>query len=241
MMRNKRKHKRFKLDLIDLNSKMSLVGKVEIIDISLGGVALKADRKLNIGKECLMMLEHEGKQINVKGIVVRSELSGIEEKADGETVTIYSVGILFKDESIGMVEAFLDSIEQDKKTYVLEQADWLYRDIRFSITTSGEKVLNLPTQFCVKDISQKGVIIQTDHQLKVDSIVLLELSLNACDPVSFVGKVVSCRRPQDKVHANYDIGVEFSNLTDQGRSLLMRFLDCVKDSEMLLKGVENRK
>jgi hypothetical protein len=81
-MRNKRKHKRFKLDLLDLSSKMSLIGKVELIDISLGGVALKADRKLNVGKECLMMLGYEGKHINVKGIVVRSELSEIEEKSE---------------------------------------------------------------------------------------------------------------------------------------------------------------
>jgi Tfp pilus assembly protein PilZ len=227
-MRNMRKHKRFKLHLLDLSSKMSLVGKVKLIDISLGGVAIKADRKLNIGKECLMMLGYEGKHINVKGIVVRSELSGIEEKADGETITIYSVGISFKDESAGTVKEFLDSIENNKKTQVPEQADWLYSDILFCITTSNEKVLNLPTQFGVKDISQKGIIIQTDLPLKIDSVVLLELSIGTCDPVSFVGKVVSCRMPQDKMPSNYDIGVEFSELTDRDRSLLTRFIDCVK-------------
>jgi len=235
-MRNKRKHKRFKLDLIDLSSKMSLVGKIEIIDISLGGIALKADRKLNIGKECLVMLGYEGKHINVRGIVVRSELSGIEEKADGETITIYSVGIFFKNESAGKVKDFLDSIEDNKKTQVPEQADWFYRDIRFCITTSSEKVLNLPTEFGVKDISQTGIIIQTDHQLKIDSMVLLELSINACNPVCFVGKVVSCHISHDKVHANYDIGVEFSDLTDQGKSLLIQFIDCVKDNDNTVKG-----
>ena len=227
-MRNTRKHKRFRLHLLDLSSKMSLVGKVKLIDISLGGVAIKADRKLNIGKECLMMLGYEGKHSNVKGIVVRSELSGIEEKADGETATIYSVGISFKDESAGTVKEFLDSIENDKKTQVLVQADWLYSDILFCITTSNEKVLNLPAQFGVKDISQKGIIIQTDHQLKIDSIVLLELSIGTCDPVSFVGKIVSCRMSQDKMPSHYNIGVEFSELTDRDRSLLRRFIDCVK-------------
>jgi Tfp pilus assembly protein PilZ len=223
-----RKHKRFKLHLLDLSSKMSLVGKVKLIDISLGGVAIKADRKLNIGKECLMMLGYEAKHINVKGIVVRSELSGIEEKADGETITIYSVGIFFKDESAGTVKEFLDSIENDKKTQVPEQTDWFYRDIRFCITTTSGKVLNLPTQFSIKDISLKGIIIQTDHEMKIDSLVFLELSLDACDLVSFVGKIVSCRMLQDRVHASFDIGVEFSGVTDRGRSLLIRFIDCVK-------------
>jgi Tfp pilus assembly protein PilZ len=226
-----RKHKRFKLDVLDLSSKMSLVGKVKLIDISEDGVAIKADRKLNIGKECLMMLGYEGKHINVKGIVVRSELSGIEEKADGETITMYSVGIFFKDESAGTVKDFLDSIGNNKKTQVPEQTDWIYRDILFCITTANEKVLNLPMQFGVKDISQKGIIIQTDLHLKIDSVVLLELSIGTCDPVSFVGKVVSCRMPRGHVRAKYDIGVEFSELTDRDRSLLIRFIDRVKECE----------
>jgi len=228
-MRTMRKHKRFKLDLLDLSSKISLVGKVELIDISLSGVALKADRKLNIGKECLMMLGYEGKHINVKGIVVRSELSGIEERADGGNVTIYSAGILFKDEFAGTVKDFLDSIENNKKTPVPEQAGWFYSNIRFSITTPNEKVLNLPAEFHVKEISQSGVIIQTAHQLKKDSMVLLELSLNSCDPVRFMGIVVSCRIPQGQVRENYDMAVEFLELTDRDRSLLIRFMDYVKD------------
>jgi Tfp pilus assembly protein PilZ len=228
-MRNMRKHKRFKLDVIDLSSRMSIVGKVEIIDISVGGVALKADRRLNIGKECLLKLGYEGCHINVKGIVVRSELSGIEARSEGGKVTIYSVGILFNDESAGKVKDFLDSIESSKKTQVPEEEDWFYRDVRFSITTPSEKVLLMQSQFDVKEISQSGIIIQTDYQLNRDSMVLMELSLNAYDPVSFMGKVVSCRKTQDKANASYDIGVEFSELTERDRSLLIIFIDCVKE------------
>jgi Tfp pilus assembly protein PilZ len=230
-MRNMRKYKRFKLDVIDLSSRMSLVGNVEIIDISQGGVALKADRKLNIGKEYLMMLGYEGKPVNVKGVVVRSELSRMEERADGEKVTIYSAGILFKEESAGKVKDLLDSIESNKKTQVPEQAGWFYRDIRFSITTPSEEVLNLLTQFGVKEISQSGVIIQTDHKLNIDSMVLLELSLYPRDPVNFMGKIVSCRTTQDAGHGNYDIGVEFSELTELDRSSLEKLIECVKDNE----------
>jgi hypothetical protein len=231
-----RKQTRFKLDLLDLSSKMSLVGKVSLIDISLGGVALKADKKLNIGKECLMMLGYEGKLIKVKGIVVRSELSGIEEQTDGETITIYSVGIFFKDESIGTVRDFLDSIEDNKKIRVPEQTDWFYRDIRFCITTSSEEVLSLPAQFGIKEISQSGIIIQTARQLNRDSMVLLELTFKYCNPVRFMGIVVSCRVPEGQVPANYDIGVEFSELTDGDRSSLIRFIECVKGIEDTVKG-----
>jgi len=87
-MQDKRRHKRFKLDIIEINGKMSLADKVKIIDISLGGIAVKADRRLNIGREYLIRLEDKGKSIDVKGIVVRSELSGIEERDKGERVSI---------------------------------------------------------------------------------------------------------------------------------------------------------
>ncbi len=239
-MQDMRKHKRFKLELIDLSSKMSLIGKVEIIDISLGGVALKADRKLNIGKECLLMLGYEGKHVNIKGIVVRSELSGIEERDGGEKVTVYSAGILYKDESAEKVKDFLDSIENNKKVQIPEQPDWFYRNIRFCITMPNEEVLNMPTHFSVKDISQSGVIIQTEHQLKIDTMVLMELSINACDPVNFMGKVVSCRMTQDKEHSNYDIGVELSELMDRDRSLLMDFISFFKNNEKIFRKHRNK-
>ena len=74
-MQKTRKHERFRLDVSDLCSRMSIIGKVEIVNISLGGVAIKAEKKINIGKECLMTLGYEGKSINVKGVVVRCELS----------------------------------------------------------------------------------------------------------------------------------------------------------------------
>lgn len=234
-MRNMRKHKRFNLDVIDLSSKVSLVSQVEIVDISLGGVALKVDRKLNIGKECLVILEYKEKHINAKGIVVRSELIGIEEKADGESVTIYSVGLSFKDESAGKVKDFLALIENSKKTQVPAPAGPLRHDVRFCIITSGEKVLTLPTHFGIQDISQKGIIIHTDLQLKTDSVVLLELSIGTGDPVSLVGKVISCRMVRDKTMSNYSIRVEFSKLTERSRSLLAKFIDFVKNNEHHVK------
>ena len=63
MMQDKRRHKRYNLDLVEVNGKMSLTDKVEVLDISLGGVALKADRRLNIGKEYMIKLQEKGKTL----------------------------------------------------------------------------------------------------------------------------------------------------------------------------------
>ncbi len=97
MVRNKRQHKRFSVDLMEINGRMPLAGKVEIIDVSPGGIALRTDKRLMVGKEYQIKLETRRKQINIKGVVVRCELSGIEDRGNGEGVSMYTAGIKFRD------------------------------------------------------------------------------------------------------------------------------------------------
>jgi hypothetical protein len=103
------------LDLVEINGKMSLTSKVEVLDISLGGVALKADRRLNIGNEYLIKLQDKGKTLDVKGIVVRSELSGMEDRGHGVRASIYTAGLVFKDGFTDKIADFLRPIEQKRK------------------------------------------------------------------------------------------------------------------------------
>jgi len=109
MMLEKRRHKRFRLDLIEINGKLNVADNAEIIDISFGGVALKVDRRLNIGKECLFKLEDKRNSIDVKGIVVRCKLSGLEERYNRDKVSIYTAGMRFQEGSADMVADFIRS------------------------------------------------------------------------------------------------------------------------------------
>ncbi len=223
-MQDKRRHKRYRLDLLEINGKMSLADKVEIIDISLGGVALKADRRLNIGKEFMIRLAEKGKSIDVTGIVVRSELSGIEERANGQRVLIYRAGMKFKDGSADKVADFLKSIEHSKKAEVSATVDRRF-DVRFQITTPSEQTLSFPAQFKVKNISLSGMLIETDQALEIESMIPMRLSLSDDSHVEFKGRVASSRKTEDKEQAPYETGVEFSDLTDKDTSLLTTFID----------------
>ncbi len=110
-MLDKRRHRRFKMELIEFDGRLGLTDKVEIIDMSFGGVALKLDRRLNIGREYLFKLEDGKKSIDVQSIVVRCRLSGIEQKFTGEKVSIYTAGMRFKDGAAEKVADFIhDSI-----------------------------------------------------------------------------------------------------------------------------------
>jgi Tfp pilus assembly protein PilZ len=234
-MQDKRRHKRFKLDIIEINGKMSLADKVKIIDISLGGIAVKADRRLNIGREYMIRLEEKGKSIDVRGIVVRSELSGIEERDKGERVSIYTAGMLFKEGQTPKISEFLSSIEQHRRKEVPVSFDRRLT-VRFNITAPGEQTLSFPAQFTVREISLSGMLIRTDQRLAQESIIPMALSLNADSQVNFNGRVASCRPTEYQGQPHYEIGVAFSDLTERDRTLLKTFIDYLTAMESNSEG-----
>ncbi len=223
-MQNKRRHLRFRLDVMEINGKMILANKVEILDIGLGGLALITDRRLNVGKEYLIKLGDKGKRIDLKGSIVRCELSKIEARGNGETVPLYTAGMMFKEVSPDKIGDFLNVIEQHKKEEVPVVVDRRL-NVRFCITTPWEKTLSFPAQFKVKKISLSGMLILTEQALVIESRIPMGLSLKADNPVNFVGRVASCRMMEDKGHAYNEIGVEFADLTDKDRTLLQTFID----------------
>jgi hypothetical protein len=223
-MHEKRRYKRYKLELIEVNGKMSLADKVEIIDLSLGGVALRVDRRLNPGREYLLKLGDKTKSFDLKCIVVRSELSGIEEKANGERVMIYTAGMKFKEDSATKMMDLLKSIELIKAVAVPSESDRRI-DVRFHIHTPGEQILKYPAQFKVMEISLSGIRIRTDISLELQSIIPMGLALHDDNFVHFNGRVASTRMLEEQGETRYDIGVEFSDLSEEGKSLLKAFID----------------
>lgn len=229
-MKNMRRHKRYRLDVTAVDGQISLSDKVEILDISLGGVALKVDRRLNIGKEYLLKLREKGKTLEVKCIVARAELSGIEPRARGESVSIYTAGMVFKEGSTARIAEFLKPIEQHKQLKESNTADRRL-DVRFNIAGPMDTMLSYPAEFTVKTISLSGMLIRTEHALAIESRVPMALSLNAENPVRFIGRIAACQRNDGQGGRRHDIGVEFTNLTDRDITLLKTFIDFLADTD----------
>ena len=89
-MLDKRQYKRFTVDVMDMHSKMVLADDVKILDISLSGISLKADRRLNIGCNHMLNIEDKGNILTVKGKVIWSLLSENKDGKHGEIVPIYT-------------------------------------------------------------------------------------------------------------------------------------------------------
>ena len=224
-MNNQRRHKRFRLDSLEVSGKMSLADKVEIIDIGLGGVALKADRRLNIGREYTIRLGDKTNSIDVRGVIVRSTLSGIEIGAGGEGVSIYTAGMMFKDGFADKVAQFLKSIELQRNQDGTISSDRRLT-VRFRLTTPQEKILDFPAQFKVSEISLSGMRIHAERPLDLGSMLPMLLSLNMDNAINFKGRVASCRK-LDGEASSFEIGVAFTDLTDKDKKLLTAFIDYV--------------
>jgi PilZ domain len=206
---------------MEINGKMSLVNRVEIIDISLSGVSLKVDKKLALGREYMLRLGDRKKEFDVKGTVVRSEVSEIEDKESGKVV--YAAGMMFNGGQLDKLAMFLYTLDQKKKINTVAAERRL--NVRFQITTPDEHVLSYPAQFTVKLLSLSGMLIQTEHPLGIESRIPMELSLHGDNPVNLIGGVVTCRMMEERGRTYYEIGVEFMNVAEKDKVVLKDFTD----------------
>ncbi len=114
-MKERRRHKRYRLDTTEINGRMVFATEVKILDISIGGVSLKADRRLNIGNEYVLKVENRDRFTSLKGVVVWSSLTGARDGAGGEVVPLYTAGMKFTGISAEKIKEVLAFIAYHSK------------------------------------------------------------------------------------------------------------------------------
>lgn len=63
----RRTHKRYTIDNLDVRGNIIFVSDVEIVNISLNGIAIRCDRRIEPNREYTLNLSYEGKEITIKG------------------------------------------------------------------------------------------------------------------------------------------------------------------------------
>lgn len=152
---------------------------------------------------------------------MRSEICDIEGKASGKV--IYAAGMMFNGGQMDKLAMFLYALDQKKKMNAV--ADERRLKVRFHIAAPGKNVLNYPAHFKVKLISLSGMLIQTDLPLEIESRFPMGLSLHGDNPVSLVGRVVTCQKMVKAGRTYYEIGVEFMDVAEKDKMLLKTFID----------------
>ena len=114
-MQEGRRYERFPVHNDEMNSSMASAEHVQVLDISEGGISLKADIRLNIGRQYTLTIETKRNASTVKGIIVWSSLIENKEDAKGNIVPIYKAGLQFTNVSREAINEIIGSLQYKKQ------------------------------------------------------------------------------------------------------------------------------
>ena len=232
MENDKRRYKRFAIDFMKINGKMMFTSNVDIIDISVGGICLKADRRLNIGGEYLLKIQGKGNPIAVKAVVVWSSLQQTRKSPNGDLTPLYTVGMQYTDfsnDKIAELVAFIDAHSQEdqlsgKVHELSDKRPDMRFSMRFQITTSGKTILTCPEPYKLKKVSNGGMLIESSSPLASEQRLPMNVSLPGDIELSFLGRVASCIPITDIHPGRYAIGIEFVDMPKHDSEKLNEFI-----------------
>jgi len=210
-MDERRREARF--DVETGHGTMLSTSPVDIINISLGGLAFRTETRLLIGEEYTVTLDVAGKSIAMKGVVAWSVLGGLESRG-GEAIAVYSVGMKFEAAGAEAGETLLAAAGDPVR---MEQR---LAGVRFRL--DGQASVAHPLRYQVRLISMHGMLIEIDHPMKVDQVMPLEISLEEEEPIHCRGRVASCQARLEQHPKHYDVGFEFKQMPDEDNARLAR-------------------
>lgn len=217
-MNEKRRHPRFVVE--GVTGHMLLATRVDVVNISLGGVALVADRRLNLGTTYGLRLERASHAIEIQGTVAWSTLSGVRRLEGGDSVPEYSAGLRFKDLITPEIQALLEFIDANR---VLSEQR--LTGLRFVIEAPDLALLESPESFRVRLVSRSGMLIETEQPLIPEQVYPLRIALPDGGLVRGSGRVASLAAPREGAGTGYEIGIEFVDLAEEAAHLLEAFID----------------
>jgi hypothetical protein len=227
-MEEKRRDKRFSVNIMEINGKMVLATYVEILDISIGGVSFKANRRLNMGSEYSLRMESGDTELTVRGIIVRATLSESMKDSRGNNAPVYSAGMQFtgtSEEKIKEIEAFMrDNMKFADKQMDLHSPSGRRLYVRVCIENPEQSVLNVDENYQVKNIYLGGMMIESEHALELESVVPLEIYFVKDNSLKVTGRVVSCIMITNQEPMHYNIGMEFTEMPEKDRDILIEYI-----------------
>jgi hypothetical protein len=220
MMDEKRRYHRFTVEGIAGN--LMFATDVDILNISVNGVALKANRRLEIDREYTLKLQFRDKVISLNGVVAWSVLSELGRGFHEARVPVYKAGMRFTNVMSEKMAKLLEFIEQNK----LEPDHRL--TIRFDVRSPDKASLDGPQNYRVRKVSDSGMLIETDLPFRVEEQLAMEISLRGHETIHFVGRVASCLAVTDKVPRHYDIGIEFMQISGGDKDRFHEFIESLR-------------
>lgn len=226
MKPQRRRHPRFTLGTVKLNGQMAYSSEVTIRDISVGGVSLTADQRLNIDGNYSLKLEIDKQVVSVACQVVWAKLSGTKRSKAGEVVPIYTAGLRLVDlqsDSAARFRHLVRALDVGKTAPSRQEAD-RREHRRFAATPPGIALLDFPADYNVRTLSLSGMLVGCATPVESERSVSMVLHFHDRGNVEFVGRIVRCRASAPGDKDAFHIAIEFVDPSDTVRNALAEFL-----------------
>jgi hypothetical protein len=236
-MPERRPHKRYEVDLLDVTSVLVDANNIEILDISQKGISLRASRRLNIGETYSLKIKSRDTLLTLKGTVIWSRISQIRKRLHSETIPMYTAGMEFIDvsnEKRVEIIHFIKTHKQESETLLEQENNGKRLSRRVHVAILEEAfILNQTESNKVKQLSFSGARIQSKYPMKVNTSIPMMINLSEEKFILFRGRIASCLLIRDAYPKAYDIGVEFTEFSEREREILaefIRLLDTIDNS-----------
>ena len=216
-----RLHARFTVE--GIHGKMTLASRVDILNMSISGVAVKVDRSLRVGGEYSLNLQMESRVLTVHAQVVWCVLSEIRKAEGGDAAPVYSAGMKFTDVLSPRLMELISFIDRHK---IVEEHR--LGGLRVHVDAPGKALLDVPHVYRVKVISLSGMLVEMEDALALDQLVPMEFTLHENGvPLRFSGRIVYCVEAVDQDTRRHEIGVAFEQMEREDKRRLAEFIESI--------------
>jgi hypothetical protein len=218
-MKGERRFPRFTVE--GVQGSLGLRAHVQLLDLSVGGAALKSNRELHVGAEYILRFALEKESVSVKAVVVRSALS-LDPNERGETAPEHLAGLRFTAVLAGTLQGLRRYIDGSK---VGEERR--LSGVRVQIKAQSEAVLDSFEIYRVRLISLSGMLIETDHRLELEGVHSMEILPPGQETISFRGRVASCQEVPFRAPGRSEVGIGFLDMSPEDTSKLKIFINSI--------------
>jgi hypothetical protein len=224
---NKRRHRRFSVDAMDIKGNAVFATEVVINDISITGVSLITGRRLDRGTEySLRILDHDF-DLSLQGTVIWCMENESAGARDEHAHLKYAAGMQFaelRQETKAGLMRFIESYLREKPTPVkVHEMSGLRCNIRFHLDSKESSVLNVAETYRVIKLGLGGLLIESSHSLESDTRIHMGITIPGNRNLSFTGRVVFCVVSSDNA-SRFEVGIEFIEMPEPDRVSLKEFI-----------------
>lgn len=227
-MPERRPYKRYKVDLLGITCSTIKANEVDMVDISLKGISLRVKKRLNMGETYTLKIKSKGLVMNLKCTVIWSKISGNRKDGHGNTVPVYSAGLEFtdvSDDNRKEISNFIEAHKKDENNMDMETMDGMRFSPRVQVADPEEAfIIDQTENHNVKKLSYSEALIESRYPMKVSNTVPMMLNLAHDKFFVFQGKIASCLLIRNASPKAYDIGIEFTYISEHERLLLSEFI-----------------